>query len=124
MSWYRRIAAACALIAVVAMGVAAPAQSGTRRDGAAASAGGLDTALVAASARRTRASGPAPEIDGRAPGRGAGPFSLFHPLWLTAAPPYPTPAAALAGALAPAPMRAPATPLLASRTSRGPPSRS
>jgi len=124
MSSFRRIAAACALVAVMAMGLAAPAQSGARRDDATASAGSLDTALVAGSVRRARVRGTAAEIDGQPPGQGTGLFTLLHALWLTAASPFPPPAATPAGSLARSISRAPAAPLLASRTSRGPPSRS
>jgi len=119
---FRRIAAACALLAVVAMGFAAPAEAGFRRDGSAASAPSLDTVLVAASARRGRAR--EPEIDARPASRRTVPFAPFHPLWLTAALPLqPSPTIADRTAVL-APSRGPSPLALASRTSRGPPPRS
>jgi len=121
---FRRIAAACALLAVMALGFAAPAETGSRQDGAAASASSLDTTLVAASTRRLRARDGGAEIDGRPAGRGHGPLAPFHPLWLTAAAiSQPPPVTVELGAVL-APSRAPSALVLASRTSRGPPRRS
>ncbi|HEX4510933.1 MAG TPA: hypothetical protein VH328_12660 [Burkholderiaceae bacterium] len=120
---FRRIGAACALFAVVAMGFAAPAEAGTRED-TAAGASGLDTALVLASARRVRDRGTAAGLDGRPDGNGHAPVGLFHPLWLGAAVLLPVPVFVAEGGVSRALLRAPAPPVFASRTSRGPPSRS
>jgi len=128
MSSLRRIAAEWALVAVMAMGLAAPAEAGARRDDATAGAGGLDTALVAASARRLRPRdrgaepGAVPDVGGQLAGHG--PPGLFLPLWLGASSSLPPPAVVPARRLAQVLSRAPTGPLLASRTSRGPPSRS
>lgn len=105
----------------MAMGLAAPAEAGVRRDDATASAGSLDTALVAASARRARPRTTA-DLDGQPTGHG--PFGLFHALWLTTTSSFHPPQAVPASGLAPAVSRAPTAPLLAPRTSRGPPPRS
>ena len=125
MSTFRRIAAACALIAVMAVGLAAPVEAGARRDDPSASAGSLDTALVAASTRRVRGTGTdrgpgSDELDGRA-GHPDHFLGLSHALWLASAVSFEPPAAAPAGAVADQPSRAPAAPLVASRSSRGPP---
>jgi len=109
----------------MAMGLTAPAEAGAQGD-AAASAGGLDATLVVASVRRARGAvtdrGAADELDGQSHGHGH--VGLFHALWLAAASSFPPPAFSYAGTLASAVWRAPATPLLDSRTSRGPPARS
>ena len=108
----------------MAMGFAAPAQSRTRGDDSTASAASLDTALVAASARRARVRGASLGIDGQPSGHAFEPFSLFHALWLTAAPSFPPPDATAVSAIAQPVWEAPATAPFASRTSRGPPPRS
>src|SRR3569623_2347250 len=124
MSTFRRIAAACALFAVMAMGLTAPAEAGAQ-GAAATSAGGLDATLGVAAARRARGAvtdrGGGDELDGQSHGHHGG---LFHALWLAASSSFPPPAFSYAGTLASAVWRAPATPLLDSRTSRGPPARS
>jgi len=122
MSTLRRIAAACALIAVTAMGLAMPADAGPRRDDAAASTGSQDLAVVAVTARRAR--GAAPELDGRRGASGRGPLGLLHALWLTSPSSLQPPPRFAPGVVRGAMGRPQATPLLASRTSRGPPARS
>jgi len=105
----------------MAMGVAEPAQSGSRGEDAAASAASLDTALVSTSARRARVRGPGAKLDGQSSGHLSGAFPLLHALWIAAdhsfAPPLPT----ARRALVPSRLGAPVAPLLASRSCRGPP---
>ena len=105
----------------MAMGVAAPAQSGPRHEDAAASAAGLDTALVGALARRARVRGTGAALDGQPPHERSGPFILFHPLWLASEPSFPPPLPPAGRALVPSRLRPPLAPLVAARSSRGPP---
>jgi len=121
---FRRIAAAFALIALVAMGFAAPAAAGPRGDASSARAGDHDDqAVVASPVRRARERAGA-RIDGRPDGIGRASTGLVRLSWLATVVGLDAPGAFAAWAAAGAPASAAPGPALASRTSRGPPARS
>lgn len=120
---FRRLAAACALLAVAltAAGAIAPVGEREPREVVAAASGphGLPPS------RRLRTNGPSADDAGHARRQGSATPGPFRWLWLSTAAVFETPPAPAASPLTFVAQHGPlASPALAARSSRGPPARS